>query len=167
MDQFLAMWEMHFINHNDDLVRAFLQNWFRSLLTGSITCFDDLKDMFLTQYTHPIVYHTLLTQFTRIHLEKGERIRDFNLSYFRTVQWIPECQCINDSMILICYKNFIPSNVNYALEASRINTLKQFMRKAYEMEEDMFESNIDHDIIIGWVKIHMDSLSISVQRPST
>ena len=52
-------------------------------------------------------------------------------------------------MILRCYKNFIPSNVNYALEAARINTLKQVMRKAYEMEEDMFESNIDLDITLG------------------
>jgi hypothetical protein len=93
MDQFLAMCDMHFINHDDILVTTFLQKlvvlasyWFRSLPTGSITCFDDLKDMFLTQYTHPIIYHTLLTKFTRIHLEKGERIRDFNLSYFRTVQ---------------------------------------------------------------------------------
>jgi hypothetical protein len=52
-------------------------------------------------------------------------------------------------MILRCYNNSIPSNVNYALESTRINTLEQAMRKAYEMEEDMFESNVDLDIILG------------------
>jgi hypothetical protein len=37
--------------------------------------------MFLTKYAHPIAYHTLLTKFTQIHLQKGERIRDFNLHF--------------------------------------------------------------------------------------
>jgi hypothetical protein len=49
MDKLLAMCDMHSINHDDFLVRVFLQNLvglasylFWSLLASSITCFKDL-----------------------------------------------------------------------------------------------------------------------------
>jgi hypothetical protein len=52
----------------------------------------------MTRYAQPIAYHTLLTQFTQIHLQKGERIKDFNLQFFKTLNQIPDrtmskCPC--------------------------------------------------------------------------
>jgi hypothetical protein len=86
MDQFLSVCDIHLIEHDDVMVRVFLQTligptyeWYLSLPTQSIGSFDDLESMFMTMYAPPIAYHTLLTQFTQIHLKKGERIRDFNL----------------------------------------------------------------------------------------
>jgi hypothetical protein len=86
MDQFLSVCDIHLIEHDDVMVRVFLQTligpayeWYLSLPTQSIGSFDDLENMFMTMYAPPIAYHTFLTQFTQIHLKKGERIRDFNL----------------------------------------------------------------------------------------
>jgi hypothetical protein len=50
------------------------------MMMYSITWFNGIEDVFLSQYTQPIAYHTLLTQFTQIHLEKNEKIREFNLN---------------------------------------------------------------------------------------
>jgi hypothetical protein len=86
MDQFLTICEIHLIEHDDVMVRVFLQTligptyeWYMSLPTPSILSFDDLETMFMTMYAPLVSYHTLLTQFTQIHLKKGERIRYFNL----------------------------------------------------------------------------------------
>jgi hypothetical protein len=54
----------------------------------SIGSFDDIEDMFMTRYVDHIAYHTLLTQFTQIHFQKGERIMDFNLQFFKTLNQI-------------------------------------------------------------------------------
>jgi hypothetical protein len=70
--------------------------------------FDDLENIFMTIYAPPISYHTLLTQFTQIHLKKGERIRDFNLQLFKTLNQIPKSQHPNYPIIFICYKNAMP-----------------------------------------------------------
>jgi hypothetical protein len=90
MDQFLSICDIHLIEHDDVMVRVFLQTligptyeWYLSLPTQSIGSFDDIEDMFMTRYAQPIAYHTFLTQFTQIHLQKGERIKDFNLQFLR------------------------------------------------------------------------------------
>jgi hypothetical protein len=81
MDKFLSVCEIHLVEHDDVMVRLFLQTligqsyeWYMSLPTRSISSFDDLETMFLTMYAPPVAYHTLLTQFTQIRLKKGERI---------------------------------------------------------------------------------------------
>ena len=110
------------------MVRVFLQtlirptyDWYISLPTQSIGSFDDLESMFMTMYAPPIAYHTLLTQFTQIHLKKEERIRDFNLRLFNTLNQIQEEQRPNAPVIFGYYKNSMPSNMNYAIRASQIN----------------------------------------------
>jgi hypothetical protein len=71
MDQFLSIFDIHLIEHDDVMVRFFLQTLngpadvsYLSLLTQSIISFDYLENMFMTMYTPPVAYHTLLTQFT-------------------------------------------------------------------------------------------------------
>jgi hypothetical protein len=71
-----------------------------SLPARSISSFDDLETMFLTMYAPPVAYHTLLTQFTQIRLKKGERIRDFNFLFLRTLNQIQEEQKPNAPVIL-------------------------------------------------------------------
>jgi hypothetical protein len=88
-------------------------------------------------YAPPIAYHTLLTQFTQIHLKKGERIRYFNLQFFKTLNQIPQEKRPNDHVILGCYKNAMPANVNYAIRSSQINDLDGAIQKETKMEEFM------------------------------
>jgi hypothetical protein len=95
MDHFLSMCELHIIEYEDIMVRLFLQTligptheWYMSLPCHSIASFDDIETMFMTMYTPPVAYHTLLTQFTQIHLNKGERIRDFNLRFYKALNQI-------------------------------------------------------------------------------
>jgi hypothetical protein len=83
----------------------------------------------MTRYAQPIAYHTLLTHFTQIHLQKGERIRYFNLRFFKTLNQIPDKQCPNSLVIFGCYKNVMPSNVNYAIRVAQINTLNEAIQK--------------------------------------
>jgi hypothetical protein len=56
-------------------------DWFYSLNVGSITCFNDIEDVFFNIYTNMISYHTLFKQFTQIQMEKNEKIKDFNLNF--------------------------------------------------------------------------------------
>jgi hypothetical protein len=156
------------------MVTIFLQTligptykWYVSLPTQSISSFNDFKSMFMTMYAQPISYHTLLTQFTQIPLKKGERIKDFNLQFFNTLNQIPEVQCPNDPIIFGYYNNYIPSNVNYAIRASQKNDLNEAIQKATKMEKYMLQINVDLDIILGKVQIQMTSLSIAPQRPYT
>jgi hypothetical protein len=86
-----------------------------SLPARSISSFDDLEYMFLTMYAPLVAYHTFLTQFTQIHLKNGERIRDFNLRFFKTLNQIPKEQNPNAPVILRCYKNAMPSNVKFSI----------------------------------------------------
>jgi hypothetical protein len=86
------MCDIHLIEHDDVVVKIFLQTliclayeWYTSLLGRSIASFDDLETMFLTMYAHHVAYHTLLTQFTQIRLNKVERIKYFNLIFFKTL----------------------------------------------------------------------------------
>jgi len=95
MNRFLSVCDIHLIEHDDVMVKVFLQTligiayaWFIFLPNQSISSFDDLKSMFITMYAQPIAYHTLLTQFTQIHIKKGERIMDFNLRFFNTLNQI-------------------------------------------------------------------------------
>jgi hypothetical protein len=137
LDQFLVVCDIHLIEHDDVMVRVFLQTltgqayeWYLSLPAQSISSFDDLENMFLTMYAPPVAYHTLLTQFTQIHLKKGERIKDFNLIFFKTLNQIPEEKQPNAPVIFGCYKNVMPSNVNYAIRSSGINDLDESIHKA-------------------------------------
>jgi hypothetical protein len=75
MDLFLNMCEIHLVEHDDVMVRLFLQTltglayeWYMSLPSRSISSFDDLEAMFLTMYAPPVAYHTLLTQFTQMKI---------------------------------------------------------------------------------------------------
>jgi hypothetical protein len=85
MDKFLSIFDIHLIEHDDVMVRVFLlaligttYEWYLSLPSQSIKSFDELENIFMTMYAPPMEYHTLLTQFTQVHLKKGERIRYFN-----------------------------------------------------------------------------------------
>jgi hypothetical protein len=136
MEQFLSMCELHLVEHEDVMVRLFLQTligptheWYMSLPSQSIVSFDDIETMFMTMYVPPVAYHTLLTQFTQIHLKKGERIQDFNLQFHKALNQIPEDQRPNDPVILGCYKNVMPTNVKYAIRDDQINNLDGAMHK--------------------------------------
>jgi hypothetical protein len=55
MDQFLSICDIHLIEHDDVMVKVFLQtligptyDWYLSLLAQSIAYFDDIEDMFMT-----------------------------------------------------------------------------------------------------------------------
>jgi hypothetical protein len=99
MDQFLSMCELHLIEHDDIMVRFFLQTligptyeWYMSLSSWSIASFDDIETIFMTMYAPRVAYHTLLTQFTQMHLKEGERIRDFNLRFYKVLNQLPQDQ---------------------------------------------------------------------------
>ena len=75
LDQFLAIWDIHLVTEDDVMVRIFLQtvaglayDWYLSLSKNSIKCFNDIKDSFLMRYSQLVAYHTLLIDFTQIHL---------------------------------------------------------------------------------------------------
>jgi hypothetical protein len=102
-------------------------------------------------FSPPIPYHTLLIDFTQIGLRKNERMQDFNLSFNKTLSRILEDKRPNDLVILGCYKNEITLNVKYAIKTSQMDTLKEVVTKATEMEEIMIETGVDPDIILGRV----------------
>jgi hypothetical protein len=74
-------------------------DWYLYLPTRSIESFNDIEDMFMTIYAHPIACHTLLTQFTQIHFQKGERIIYFNLLIFKTLNQIPDENFLNEIIL--------------------------------------------------------------------
>jgi hypothetical protein len=82
-------------------------------------------------------FHVVLlginTQFTQIQLKKGERIRDFNLIFFKTLNHIPEEQRPNAPIIFGCYKNAMHANVNCTIRSSRINNLDGAIKKGTKM----------------------------------
>jgi len=121
----------------------------------------------MTMYEPPIAYHTFLTQFTQIHLKKGERIKDFNSQIFNTLNKILEEKKPNAPIIFGCYKNEMPSNVNFSIRSSRINNLNASIQKEMKMEEFMVEKNVDPDIILGKVQREVNTLAISNQGMST
>jgi hypothetical protein len=111
MDKFLSICDIHLIEHDDVMVRFFIQtlvclayDWYISLPAQSFGLLDDMEDMFMTMYAQPISYHTLVTLFTQIRLLKGERIIDFNLCLFKTLNQILEEQRPNVPIIFRCYK---------------------------------------------------------------
>jgi hypothetical protein len=64
LDQFLVVCDIHLIEHDDVMVRVFLQTltgqayeWYLSLPAQSISSFDDLEHMFLTMYAPQL--HTI------------------------------------------------------------------------------------------------------------
>jgi hypothetical protein len=68
---FLDVCDFHRVDHDDVMVRIFLQTllgrayeWYNTFPNRSICSFDDLEAMFLTMFSPPISYHTLLTDFT-------------------------------------------------------------------------------------------------------
>jgi hypothetical protein len=80
-------------------------------------------------------------------LKKGERIRDFNFLFLRTLNKIQENQRPNDPVILGCYKNAMPSNVKFSIRASQIEDLNGAMNKGEIM-------NLDNTfVIMGWGKL--------------
>jgi hypothetical protein len=110
--------------------------------------------MFLTMFSPPISYHTLLTNFTQIGLRKNETIPYFNLRFNKTFKSrIPKDKIPNDLVILGCYKNAMPQNVKYAIRTYQMDTLEKAMTKSIEMEEIMIEMGVDPDIILGRVQI--------------
>jgi hypothetical protein len=137
VDLFLDVCDFHLVEHDDVMVRLFLQTlsgqayeWYTTLPTRSIGSFDDLESMFLTMFSPPVAYHTLLTNFTQIWLKKNERIRDFNLRFNKTLNKIPEDKRPNDPVILGCYKNAMPPNVKFSIRTSQMDTLEEAMTKA-------------------------------------
>jgi hypothetical protein len=82
----------------------------------------------MTLYAQPITYHTLITQFTQINLQKGERIKYFNSHFFKTLNQIPNGK---HSMPVIfgCYNNAIPSNTNCEIRVEKINTLDEAFKR--------------------------------------
>jgi hypothetical protein len=61
----------------------------------------------------------------------------------------------------------MPSNINYEIIVSQINTLYEAMRKEMNMEGYMLECNANLEIILGKVQRWMTSLIISSQVPCT
>jgi hypothetical protein len=113
------------------MVRLFLQTlsgrayeWYNTLPSRSIRSFNDLEAMFLTMFSPPFSYHTLLTDFTEIGLRKNEIIQYFNLRFNKTLSKIPEDEKLNDPVILGCYKNAMPPNVKYVIKTSQMDTLE-------------------------------------------
>jgi hypothetical protein len=156
------------------MVRLFLQTlsgrsyeWYMTLHSRSIGSFNDLEAMFLTMFTPPIAYHTLLINFTQIGLRKNEKIRDFNLRCNKTLSKIPEDKRPNDPVILDCYKNAMPWNVKYSIRTSQMDTLEEAMTKGTEMEEIMIETGVDPNIILGKVQRQLGGLSIDNQGSSS
>jgi hypothetical protein len=93
---FLDVCDFHRVEYDDVMVRLFLQTlserayeWYTSFPNRSICSFNNLESMFLTMFSPPISYHTLLTDFTQIGLRKNERIQYFNLRFNKTLSRIP------------------------------------------------------------------------------
>ena len=66
-------------------------------------------------------------------------------------------------VVLGCYKNGMPANVKFVIRSSQIETLNEATGKATEMEEIMFETGVDPDIILGKVRRQIDNLAIFYQ----
>jgi hypothetical protein len=138
---FLDVCDFHRVEHDDVMVRLFLQTlsgrvyeWYTTFPNRSILSFNDLEAMFLTMFSPPISYHTLLIDFTQIGLRKNERIQDFNLRFNKTLSRILEDKRPNDPIILGFYKNEMPLNVKYAIRTSQMDTLEDLMTKSTKME---------------------------------
>ena len=53
------------------------------------------------------------------------------------------------------------ANVRYAIKDPGITNLYEEMEKAYVMEENMLESNVEFELILGRVQRKMTNLSIN------
>jgi hypothetical protein len=173
MHLFLDVCDFHHIEYDDVMVRLFLQTlsgrpyeWYTTLPSRSILSFNDIEAMFLTKFSPPIGYHTLLTNFTQIGLRKNERIRYFNLRFNKTLSRIIEDKRTNDTTILCCYKNEIPPNVKYSIRTSQMDNLEE-MTKSIEMEEIMIKTGANPDIILGKVQRKLGGLHIDNQGASS
>jgi len=138
---FLDVCDFHRVEYDDVVVRLFLQTilgrayeCYTTFPSRSILSFNDLESMFLTMFSPPISYHTLLTDFTQIGLRKNGRIRDFNLKFNKTLSRILEDKIPNEPFILSFYKNAMPLNLKYAIRTSQMDTLEEKMTKATEIE---------------------------------
>jgi hypothetical protein len=80
---------------------------------------------------------------------------------------IPKDKIPNDPIILGCYKNAMPLNVKYVIRTFQMDTLKEAMNKATEMEEIMIKIGVDPEIILGKVKRNLGGLSIDNQGASS
>jgi hypothetical protein len=101
---FLDVCDFHHVEHDNVMVRLFLQTlsrrayeWYTKFPSRSIQSFNDLEGIFLTMFSPPIAYHTLLTDFTWIGMRKNERIQYFNLRFNKTLSRILEDKRPNDS----------------------------------------------------------------------
>ena len=77
LDMFLAICDIHLVLEDDIMIIAFLQtivgqtfDRYLSLTTTWISYFNYTKDAILVRHSQPIAYHTLLTEFTQIHLRR-------------------------------------------------------------------------------------------------
>jgi len=66
LNHFLTICYIHLVTCDDVMVIVFLQtligptyDWYLSLLTDSITYFDDIEYAFMNIYAHLVAYHTL------------------------------------------------------------------------------------------------------------
>jgi len=137
VDLFLDVCAFHIVEHDDVMLKLFLQTllvlayeWCMKFATISIGSFDDLENLFLTMFSPPDVYHTLITNFNQIFLKNNERIRHLNIRFNKTLNKIPEDKNPNDPVILGCYKNVMPPNVKFSIRTSQIDTLEEGMTKA-------------------------------------
>jgi hypothetical protein len=80
---------------------------------------------------------------------------------------IPNKHCPNVPLIFGCYKNEIPSKMNYEIRVSKKNALNKEIQKAIEIEECMLETNVYPNIILGKLQRQMKSIALSSQGPST
>jgi len=132
---FIDVCDFNHVEYDDVMVRLFLRTlsrqcyeWYTTLPSRSIGSFNDLKAMFLTMFTPLISYHTLLTNFTEIGSRKNERIRYFDLGFNKTLSKILQDKIPNVPVILGCYKNVMPPNVNMLLEHPKwISCRKQWL----------------------------------------
>ena len=162
LNQFLSICDIHSVIEGDVMVRVFLQtlvgpsyDCYLSLPTNLTTCFNDIEDAFLDRYSQAMEYHTLLVEFMQIHLQKNEKIYDFIIRFRYMLQKIPKDKQPNHLVSFGCFNNAMPTNVKYAIKASSITTLGEVMDKSYEREENILESNVDPELILGKVQRKM------------
>ena len=109
-------------------------DWYFFLSSNSITCFNDVKYDFLMRYSQPVSYYTLLSEFTQVHLQKNEKVQDFDFRFHQTLHRIPKDERPNQPFIFNYFKIDMSANVRYAIKAFNTTALEEAIIKAYEME---------------------------------
>jgi hypothetical protein len=90
--------------------------WFYSLLLGTITSWDVLENLFVEKYFPRKDPYSLFLKLIKIHMNEEETAKDFALRFMKVLHEIPQEMFPYDFIIFSCYENALHVNLRFLLK---------------------------------------------------